>query len=198
MAPGAGVGIVLLGLGGRAGLACHSGSVMGSGSARASGTAGNWARRGTRGRRRGGVFRLRRAAARRESQTSCGCWTQGSSRPALRAVTAARPGGHRAFRGNPQAICSCPGGDLNSRFREDAEGTQGHLASPLPAAPASRPGADSIRVHPDSSRGHHRSHHRRPRRRFTRARLTQRPRRGVSAPGGALTPSLRLTGRTGP
>jgi len=32
----------------------------------------------------------------------------------------------------------------------------------------------------------------------THARLTQRPRRGVSAPGGALTPSLRLTERTGP
>ena len=95
-------------------------------------------------------LRLRRAAARGESQTSCGCWTRGSSRPALRAVTAARSDGYRALRRIHRPSVRVRG-DLNSRFREN---TDGHTRAPdlaidLPA-PASRPSADSIRVRPDS------------------------------------------------
>ncbi len=90
-------------------------------------------------------------------------------------------------------------GDLNSRFRENTDGhaRASDLTIDLPHRLAGRARAPSgyTRI---PLRQHHGSHHGRPCRQFTDAGLTQRPRRGVSAPGGALTPSLRLTERTGP
>lgn len=55
-------------------------------------------------------LRLRRAAARGEPQTSCRCWTRGSLRSALRAVTAARSYWHRAFR-RDSAATNCRAGN---------------------------------------------------------------------------------------
>ena len=90
-------------------------------------------------------------------------------------------------------------GNLNSRFRENTDGhtRASDLTIDLPHRLAGRARAPSgyTRI---PLRQHHGSHHGRPCRQFTHARLTHRPRRGVSAPGGALTPSLRLTERTGP
>jgi hypothetical protein len=79
-----------------------------------------------------------------------------------------------------------------------AEEPLGELRVRACAAQAGRPSADSIRVHPDSPAAASRITSRAALPPGHHARLTQRPRRGVSAPGGALTPSLRLTERTGP
>jgi len=127
-----------------------------------------------------------------------GAGREGSSRPALRAVTAARSDVHRAFRRIHRPSVRVRG-DLNSRLRENTDGhaRASDLAIDLPhrVAGRARTASGYTRI---PRRQHHGSHHGRPCRQFTHARLTQRPRRGVSAPGGALTPSLRLTGRTGP
>ena len=86
---------------------------------------------GDRARRHLAVFRLQRAAARGEPQTSCGCWTRGSSRPALRAVTAARPDGQSRFPRESTGHLLVSERGLNCWFREASKGTQGHLTSPL-------------------------------------------------------------------
>lgn len=116
-------------------------------------------------------LRLRRAAAQGASQASCGCWTPGSPGPALRAVTAARSDGHRAFRRIPRPSVRVQG-DLNSRFREN---TGGHARAPdlaidLPhrLAGRARTASGYTRI---PRRRHHGSHHGRPCRQFTHARL---------------------------
>jgi transposase len=50
----------------------------------------------------------RRTTARGGSQASCGCWTRGSSRPALRTVTCSQVRWASRFPENLQAICTCP------------------------------------------------------------------------------------------
>ena len=88
---------------------------------------------------------------------------------------------------------------MNSRFRENTDGhtSASGLAIDLPhrLAARARTASGYTRILRGGITDHITGG---PAASFTRACLTQRPRRGVSAPGGALTPSLRLTERTGP
>ncbi len=102
------------------------------------------------------------------------------------------------FPENPQAICSCPRGDLSSRCRENTDGhtRASDLAIDLPHRLAGR--ADSIRVHPDSPAAASRitSLAALPPVHPCPLNTAAPPRRECAR--RALTPSLRLTERTEP